>query len=146
MNQDINELTIEMFQLFEKIDIKIAIHTLLIIFGGIVVFHILILSGLLPYNLVWGSRLENASQMRNMEIISIIINLAVIYIVGMKGGYAKPIIPAKMITILLWVFAALFTLNTIGNLFSQNIWETIIFTPLTLLSVLLFIRLAIDKQ
>ncbi|WP_295121919.1 hypothetical protein [uncultured Chitinophaga sp.] len=41
--------------------------------------------------------------------------------------------PAKLTTATLWFMSAVFLLITIGNLFSQNKWEQLIFTPLTLL-------------
>lgn len=111
----------------------------------VVVFHLLVLSGIVPYNIVWGGRLESAMQMYAFELVSLTINLVIIAIVGMKGGYIKPYLPDKLVTFLLWVFVILFALNTVGNLFAESKLEMIIFTPLTFISTILFYRLAIEK-
>ncbi|MCF6268271.1 MAG: hypothetical protein L3J41_01010 [Melioribacteraceae bacterium] len=37
-------------------------------------------------------------------------------------------------------------INTIGNLFSNNFWEMIIFTPLTFISAILCYRMAVEKK
>lgn len=88
--------------------------------------------------------MESVSQMYLLETVSIIISLMIIAIVGMKGGFIKPLLPQRVITFLLWFLVVLFTLNTIGNLLAETTLETILFTPVTLTSVFLCYRMAIE--
>lgn len=111
----------------------------------IVLFHLLVLSGVVPFSLVWGGRLKSPSQMYLFETVSLTINLAVIAIVAIRGGYIRPYLPRKVVTFLLWVLVILFTLNAAGNLFSEHKLEMILFSPLALVSAALLYRMAIER-
>jgi hypothetical protein len=138
-----SQMNIQM-EVIKKINIQFAGTLMLVMLSCVVVFHLLVLSGAIPYSVVWGGRLESISQMYLFEAVSITINLAVIATVGMKMGYIKPFMPKMAVTFLLWALAILFALNTVGNLFSQTTLETILFTPLTLISSVLCYRMAIE--
>jgi len=127
----------------QKISVRFAATLMLVLLFCLVIFHLLILSGTIPYNIVWGGRLESVSQMHVFEAVSITVNLAAIAIVGMKAGYIKAYLSEKVVNVLLFTLAMLFTLNTVGNIFSITDLERIVFTPLTLISAALCYRLAI---
>ena len=80
-------------QAIKKIDIKLAAGIVMALLSVIVVFHLLVLSGVIPYNIVWGGRLESAAQMYVLETVSLAVILAVILVVAIKGGYIKPFLP-----------------------------------------------------
>ena len=82
--------------------------------------------------------------MRAFEIVSIAANLLMLCTVAMRGGYVSPVLPAKVVTVLLWIFLALFSLNTVGNIFAQNTIEALVMTPLMLLSAILCWRMAVE--
>lgn len=130
----------------KKIDIKIAAMILMGILSCFMVFHLLILLGIIPYSFVWGGLIENTTQMYLFEAVSLIINLLVITIVGIKSGYTKHYLPERIVKLLLWIFLILFALNTVGNLFAQSKLEMLIFTPLTFICTLLFYRMAIEDN
>ena len=132
-------------QAIKKIDIKLAAGIVMALLSVSVVFHLLVLSGVIPYNIVWGGRLESAAQMYVLETVSLAVILAVILVVAIKGGYIKPFLPPKVVTILLWLLTALFALNTVGNLFAESTVETMLFTPITLISAVLLFRMAIER-
>lgn len=67
------------------------------------------------------------------ESVSLFINLFIIALLLMKIGRIKGVIPERFIIIIFWVLIVVFSLNTIGNLFAENIWERAIGTPLTLI-------------
>lgn len=67
-------------------------------------------------------------------------------VVADKADYLKLPFSTKTITIILWVFVVLFAVNTIGNLFSKNRLEQLLFSPLTLLAAILFARIAIENH
>ncbi len=131
--------------MIKKINIEHAINTILIIAALVFVFHLLIISGVIPYQYVWGGRLKSNEQMLRFESISIIINLFIIFIISIKGGYIRPYLSSKVIKVFLWIFSILFVLNTIGNLLSLNSLEAIIATPITFILALMFLRLATEK-
>jgi len=109
------------------------------------VFDVLIMAGVVPYNLVWEGRFANESEMYAFEMTSIAISLAIVVVIGIKAGYIKAFLNDKVITILLWSLVMFFSLNTLGNLGSSNPLETMMFTPITLISAILCWRLAADK-
>jgi hypothetical protein len=129
-----------------KISIMLAANSLLALFFGTTVFHLLVLLGIIPFNIVWGGRLENADQMYIFESFSLTINLAVLWIVGMRVNYIPTIINNKVITAFLWLLVILFSLNTVGNLFSLNSLEAILFTPVTFVAAIFCCRLAVDHE
>jgi hypothetical protein len=112
----------------------------------IIGFHILVVTGIIPYQIVWGGRLENFSQMLSFEAVSISLNLLMITIVALYANFPKWRINQVVIRIGLWVMFVLFFINTIGNLFSNNELEKLIFTPVTLVLSLFSLRLAITKS
>ena len=128
-----------------KIGFKFSVVTLISISIVTLGYHILIITGVIPFEIVWGGKLETREQMLQFESVSIFINLFILVVVLIKGNYLKINIPLKLINILCWFFATLFALNTLGNIFAESIWEAVIFTPITLLSSILFWRLAIEK-
>ncbi|MDB5261157.1 MAG: hypothetical protein JWQ14_438 [Adhaeribacter sp.] len=125
---------------------RIATNGLLLILSLIVIFHVLIILRVIPFEMVWGGRLENVSQMLTFETISIAINLSMLMVVGIHAG----LLPFKINPVLLkaafWIMFGLFLLNTLGNAFSKDETEKIIFTPLTLLLSLFSLRLALHKE
>ncbi len=132
--------------MIRRIGFPLAANIMLTLLVGVIVFHVLVLAEVIPYNIVWGGRLKSPAEMRRFEFVSIAINILVISAVAMKGGYIKAIVPARVVDVSLWLLTALFALNTIGNMFSKTSFETIVFTPLTLVSAVLCYRLALEKR
>jgi hypothetical protein len=125
---------------------RLAVNSILIILSVIVLFHLTVLIGLVPFDIVWGGRLKDAQQMRRFETVSILTNSVMITVIAIRGGYLPVRIPARIVTIALWLMGVLFVLNTLGNLASVNLWERLLFTPLTAVLALLCFRLAIYKR
>lgn len=131
--------------MIKKININLAINILLSISFLMLIYHIFIILEFIPYEIVWGGRLKTIDEMYRFETVSVLINLAIISIVLVKRNQMKSEFSSKVVTILLWILAGVFILNTVGNLFAKNILEVMIFTPLTLISAVFSFRLAIDK-
>jgi hypothetical protein len=125
---------------------KFATNGLLVIMSLIVVFHLLIITSVIPFEIVWGGRLKSYSQMLSFEAISIAVNLIMLAVVGIYAGILKMKINRTIIKAAFWLMFGLFLLNTIGNLLSLNQLEKVLFTPVTLLLSLFSLRLAISKQ
>jgi len=120
-----------------------AVYGLLVILSLMVVFHTLSLVGVIPYEMVWGGRLYSYSEMLRFEAVSITLNLVMIAVVAIYAGILKLNIPADILKIALWAMFTLFLMNTVGNFFSINFFEKIVFTPLTFILSFLSLKLAV---
>jgi hypothetical protein len=124
---------------------RVTANGLLVLLSLVVGFHLLVLTGVIPYQIVWGGRLKTQEQMLRFEVVSVLLNLLMLAVVGVKARVLKWAIPPVIIKVGLWVMGGLFLANTVGNLFSTNEFEKLVFTPLTLLLALFSLRLAMSK-
>ena len=90
---------------------------------AVILFHICIIAKIIPYDITWGGRLKNDTEMYVFETISIFINVFLTWILLMEGNFIKFKFSSKTIHIILWVFFGLFVLNTIGNIFAKTNFE-----------------------
>ena len=112
----------------------------------VTIFHLFIIIKVIPYEITWGGRLQNDSEMYVFETISLAINLFLGLILLIKGNYIKQVIPLRVVDLILWVFFILFGLNTIGNIFAETNFEKL-FSILTIASsILIWIILRSKKQ
>ncbi len=108
--------------------IKIMLGLILLV----ILFHLLIMIEVIPYEIAWGGRLQTDEQMYVFETISILINFFLLFILLMKGRYIKSWLKEKTLNIILGIFLILFIINTVGNLFAQTNFEKL-FALLTLM-------------
>ena len=127
------------------ISFRAASITSLAILGTVVVFHVLVASGVLPKTIVWGGRISDPAQVVRAEIVSIVILLVTAAIVALRWSSLAQGSPNIVATVGTWVLVVLFAVNTVGNLFARTLVERVVFTPLTLLLALLMLRLALEK-
>jgi hypothetical protein len=113
-----------------------SIRIMLGILLMVTAFHFCLIIKLIPYDIAWGGRLKNDTEMYVSEAISILINLFLISIFLIKGNYLKYRENEKVVNIILWIFFFIFILNTIGNILAESNFEKL-FSILTLISVLL---------
>jgi hypothetical protein len=99
---------------------------------AVILFHLCIISKLIPYDIAWGGRLQSDTEMYLFETVSIMINLFLAGILLMKANYVKFQFREKGINTVLWIFLAIFILNTLGNIFAKTSFEKS-FAVLTLL-------------
>ena len=113
---------------------------------SVLVLHTLILTGAIPYAMVWAGKISTGAEMKKLELISILVNAFAIFILVLKADYIKHKVPVKILNAIIWLLAVLFSLNTIGNLFAESSFELYFFTPLTFIVALLCLRIVIDKK
>lgn len=111
---------------------QIAIRIMLGLLSMVILFHLLVIINIVPYNIAWGGRLQTDEQMYMFETISILINLFLSFILLMKGRYCNYQFKNKTLKIVLWIFFIMFMINTIGNILAQSTFEKF-FALLTLL-------------
>jgi hypothetical protein len=113
---------------------KLTIKILLWLIAAVTLFHLTILIKIIPYEITWGGKLKNDAEMYLFESISILINLFLGYVLLIKGKFVSKLISTKVVNIILWIFLFIFGLNTLGNIFSETLFEkslsllTLVFT------------------
>ena len=117
-------------------NINTQIKILLGLLFSVIIFHICIIMKIIPYNIAWGGRLTNDNEMYVFESISIVINLFLSWVLLMKGEFVQFKFTIKTVNLILWIFFALFIINTVGNLFAKTNFEKL-FALLTGLSAIL---------
>lgn len=125
---------------------KLAGNLLLILFGILIGFHLLILLNLLPDNIIWGGQAAgNPARTRTLELVSLVLTILFAGVVSAKIGYIKAEKFAGAINIFLWIMFAYLLLNTLGNLAASSPFEKLVFTPITIAAAFLVLRLALEK-
>jgi len=117
---------------------KNSIKILLALLIAVILFHISVIAKVVPYDIAWGGRIQNDSEMYVFESISILIILFLGLVLLMKGEYVKFRFKNKTIDKILWVFLALFLLNTIGNIFARTNFEKAFSVLTTVFAVLIW--------
>jgi hypothetical protein len=124
-----------------------ALKIMIGIFIMVILFHLAVITRLIPYSIVWGGKLKTLEEMFMMEAVSIAINVFLLTVLLLKGNYIRHQLPARLINGILWLFILLFSLNTVGNLMAESLLERLLFTPLTLISAFLLWKIvSIEKQ
>jgi len=68
---------------------KTAIKIMLWMLLAVILFHLSIILKIVPYEITWGGRLKNDSEMYVFETVSILINLFLSLILLIKGKYVR---------------------------------------------------------
>jgi hypothetical protein len=97
---------------------KTTITILLGILAAVVVFHVSIVVGIVPYSIAWGGRIESMGQMYLFEAVSILANVVLGYVLLLKSSHLNSVVPERWLNRILWIFFGLFLLNTVGNIFA----------------------------
>lgn len=107
-----------------------------------ILFHVMVGSGVIPYEIVWGGRIQSVEEMYIFESISLMVNATLLFFVLIRISILSLLIPPKIVTVVLYLASFVLLLNTVGNLVSLNNFERVVFTPITLILAILLFRLA----
>lgn len=125
--------------------VNLAQYGLIVILAVFLVFHFLIILKIIPYNIVWGGRLKSDKEMYRFETVSILVNAILLLVILAYSNMLPIALPKTATTIIWWVMAALFALNTVGNIVSKNKLEQRLFTPVTILLTIFSLILALSN-
>lgn len=125
---------------------RFALRAVMVILSTLVVFHLLVLLQIIPFDMVWAGKVGNVEEMRPLELTSVIITLLMLVVVSIRAGYLYIGVNKKIVNIILWAMFLFFCLNTIGNMLSTNPFEQMVFTPVTLLLSLFMFRIIRTKK
>jgi len=105
-----------------------------VLFGVVIVLQLLLAAGVLPVTMAWGGTQETlTSGLRMASLVSaVVLALFALVILRRAGVLGTPPIPTA-VKVLSWIVTAFVALNTLGNLASQSLTETLVFTPITAL-------------
>ena len=134
------------FNAIAKISKKTALIMLFYLLGLVLIFHFLIYFEQIPYDKVWAGKLKSFEEMRAFETFSIVLNIFMLSILSIKYKLLEKNKTNRVIDLFIWIFAILYAINTLGNLFAQNILELIFGTLLTLISSILCIVIVKKKK
>lgn len=104
---------------------KVYIRLMILLVSAVTAFHVCLILKLIPYDIAWGGRLKSDKEMYMFEAISILVNFFLFAVLLIKGNYLKLRINEKIVNAILWVFFAIFILNTIGNLLAKTNFEKV---------------------
>ncbi|RXK48761.1 hypothetical protein [Aquirufa rosea] len=110
-----------------------------------ILFHIGVIAGLIPPDMVWGGRIQSPNDLIKMESVSMVILIIMAFIITLKARWIFPKI-ARLSGYLIWLIPLLFFLNTLGNMQALNATERFVFTPITFLLALISLRIALEKS
>lgn len=125
--------------LIQKLGPRAAGMILILLPALFLVFHALILMGLLPKNIVWGGRLTDAT-FYPLEALAIVLNLLLMLAGSVALGYVTAPRAGGLIDKIKWFLFYFVVFNTIGGLFSTTTFEMLL-TPVTALYALCLYRL-----
>ncbi len=117
-----------------------------IILSVIIVFHLLVVSRVIPYDIVWGGNISDSNDLWLMEAVSIAVNALLLFLVFAYMGVIKVKVNRTVTKVFFWVMFIFFLLNTLGNILAKQSLETFIFTPLTVLLSLFSFRIAMNGE
>lgn len=118
----------------------------LILYGIFIGFHLLVIIGIIPMDIIWGGRINSRSELIKFELVSLLILILCTFITLLKVKYINISKLYKFANIGIWFLVVIFLLNTIGNLFAISLFEKLAFTPITALLAFFSLRLALEKE
>lgn len=123
---------------------KAAVRLCLTLFVLFTIFHILVISNIVPRDILWGGRISDPFLLGLMEVVSLLVLLCCTGLLLSKSRWMFRSFSHRADT-LFWILPVLFALNSAGNLMAVHVTERLLFTPLTLLLTFLTFRIALEK-
>ena len=133
-------------RIIKKLPFRTTVQIALAVLILFSLFHVAVLMGWIPYSVVWGNRIQSRVEMIPLESFSLAMNTFLIWLLAQRIDLFKQVIPSKLFKILMWIVVVLFIVNTLGNLLSGNVIEQMVFSPVTALFAVFFMRIALEKE
>jgi len=125
--------------LIAKLSLPLASKILMLFPTAFLVFHILIIAGVLPRNIVWGGQLTDRTFLP-LEILALTINLLLMLVGGVAGGFVKSALAITIVDRIKWFLFYFVVVNTVLALFSTTKFELFL-TPITAIYALCLYRI-----
>lgn len=95
---------------------------------------------IIPSKYVWGGRVTDHGQLIALELVTLVTNCLIIWVIGMRTGLFRSRVSVRVLRAVLTVLTVIMLLNTFGNLAAKTVVEKIMAIP-TLVSALGFMLL-----
>lgn len=118
---------------------KSANLVLIVLFLLLLILHFLIVFKAVPYSLIWGGRLKTVKEMYWFEIFSILLNFIFLFFTIEWAGLTNLSMPLKIQKLSQWLILMFFLFSSVGNIFSKNRIEKLVFAPLALFITILLV-------
>ena len=126
----------------------LAVRLLSILLGLLLLFHLILLIGMIGFDytpdFIWGGKVTKKSQLIPMEIFGLVVTAFCLVLVRVRAAPRVKQMFRLPVRLGLWLFAAYFVLNTVGNLLAARSFERYL-ALLTVVLAFLFLRLALEK-
>ena len=123
---------------------SLYIFTLVILFHGVIIVGILLFD-FVPIDYLWGGRMETRDQLLGFEFISLLIMAVCLLVVLVRSERIKIPALAGVAKVVTWILFFLFLLNTVGNALATTTFEKF-FAVVTALLAFLCLRLALGDK
>ena len=125
--------------LVKKLPFRAAYMSLIVLPAMFLVFHALIIAGILPRNIVWGGRLTDTTFLP-LELLALTLNFLLILTGCVAGKFISSKAAALIVDNIKWFLFYFVVVNTVLALFSKTTLE-VVMTPVTALYALCLYRL-----
>lgn len=102
---------------------KILEKTVLAIATAYSMLHLLIITQVIPFDIVWGGKITSVKTMYLMESIALLTMLFLGLVILMKNNIIKSVFTYKTSRKILLAFAGFFIINTLGNILATTLVE-----------------------
>jgi len=128
------------------ISFRLAYATLMLLTLIVLIYHALIITGVIAYSNVWGGRLTSIETMYVFEAISLSTQILFTLMATFKYIKIGSNKVQKILTKMLYFLSGLLVLNTISNIFSTSSIEVLVFAPMTFIMSFTVYRLALGNK
>ena len=126
--------------------IKLKVRLLQALWTFVILFQALVLAGLIDYQYVSGGRISSFEEAKQMLPIGIILLMVFVFILerfyqGIKSTESAQ----KWLRGIVLIIGLYSILNTVGNLMAETLLEKLLFSPITVISAIFCIQMAVKS-
>ncbi len=111
---------------------RIAATAATVLFAVVILLQLLLAAGILPVTMAWGGQQDTLTfSLRVASLVAVFVLGCFIYVIRRRAGLIGPEPIPVSIKVMSWVITGFMALNTLGNLASSSLGETLLFTPIT---------------
>jgi len=126
---------------------RIAGNVATVLLAVAIVLQLLLAAGVLPITMAWGGRQPVLTPGLRLASVAAAVVLALFaYVIRRRAGLAGSAPPSRTIRILAWLITGFLVLNTLGNVASQSPGERVLFAPLSFLTAVACLVVAISRD
>jgi hypothetical protein len=117
-----------------------------VLFAIVIVLQLLLAAGILPITMAWGGRQSELTPgLRLASLGAVVILAGFAYVIRRRAGLLGEGPPSTLVKVLSWVVTAFLVLNTLGNLASPSLAETLVFGSITIVLVVACAIVSLSK-